>query len=109
MTIATASADATHEVLQVRDLPLADLQTLLARHALDLERMEDDTPIPGSFWGEGLGQILRRHPVQPRRQIRSGHLRGSAHPVLPVIGQAGAQRRAQDHAFGRGAGTGHLF
>lgn len=58
MTIATASADATHEVLQVRDLPLADLQTLLARHALDLERMEDDTPIPGSFWGDPEAGVI---------------------------------------------------
>ena len=58
MTIATASADATHEVLQVRDLPLADLQILLARHTLNLECVEDNTPIPGSFWGDPEAGVI---------------------------------------------------
>jgi len=58
MNIATASADAVHEVLNVRDLPLADLQALLARHALNLERVADGESIPGSFWGDPEAGVI---------------------------------------------------
>ncbi len=58
MTSAPASVAAIHEVLQVRDLPLTDLQLLLARHALNLVIVEDDAPIPGSFWGDPEAGVI---------------------------------------------------
>ena len=39
-------------VLRVADLPFAVLESLLRGHGLALERVPDDAPIPGSFWGD---------------------------------------------------------
>ena len=58
MITATANVDVTDEVLQVGDLPLADLQSLLARHALQLVLVEDGAPIPGSFWGDPEAGVI---------------------------------------------------
>jgi len=43
---------AKHEVLRLRDISFADAQALLARYDLLLERVADDAPIPGSYWGD---------------------------------------------------------
>ncbi|GAA3929652.1 hypothetical protein GCM10022229_24190 [Luteimonas lutimaris] len=40
------------EVLRLRDISFADAAALLARYGLQLERVADDAPIPGSYWGE---------------------------------------------------------
>src|SRR5687768_8654207 len=53
-----ASVDTAHQVLQVRDLPLTDLQSLLAHHALQLVVVEGDIPIPGSFWGDPEAGVI---------------------------------------------------
>ena len=58
MTTVSAKVDAAHEVLQVRDLPLTDLQSLLARNALQLVVVEDETAIPGSFWGDPEAGVI---------------------------------------------------
>jgi len=58
MTSAPASVVVIHEVLQVQDLPLTDLQSLLARHALQLVIVEDDKSIPGSFWGDPEAGVI---------------------------------------------------
>ena len=39
-------------VLRVADLSFAVLESLLREHGLALERVPDDAPIPGSFWGD---------------------------------------------------------
>jgi hypothetical protein len=54
----SASTDTTPEVLLVRDVPLADLQSLIASHALHLQAVEDDAPIPGSFWGDPEAGVI---------------------------------------------------
>jgi hypothetical protein len=38
-------------VLTLADIAFADAASLLARYGLVLERVADDTPIPGSYWG----------------------------------------------------------
>jgi len=38
-------------VLLLRDIAFADVAALLARYDLVLERVADDAPIPGSYWG----------------------------------------------------------
>ena len=58
MIHSTAHTEVNHVVLQVRDLPLADLQMLLARHALNLDSVEDGAPIPGSFWGDPEAGVI---------------------------------------------------
>ncbi len=58
MITMSAAVDAEHDVLCVRDLPFADLATLLARHGLQLQRVDDDTPIPGSFWGDPEAGVI---------------------------------------------------
>jgi len=40
------------DVLRLRDIAFADVAGLLARFDLQLERVADNTPIPGSYWGE---------------------------------------------------------
>lgn len=40
------------EVLRVADIGFDACATLLARHALQLIRVEDGAAIPGSYWGE---------------------------------------------------------
>ncbi len=39
-------------VLRVADLSFAVLESLLREHGLALERVPDDAPIPGSYWGD---------------------------------------------------------
>ncbi|MEO5566727.1 MAG: hypothetical protein ABIR05_08785 [Luteimonas sp.] len=39
-------------MLLLRDIRFDDVATLLARYGLQLERVGDGEPIPGSFWGE---------------------------------------------------------
>ena len=38
-------------VLTLADIAFHDVASLLARYGLALERVADDTPIPGSYWG----------------------------------------------------------
>jgi len=58
MAVMAAGTDSISEVLRVRDVARADLHTLLARHALQLECVEDGAPIPGSFWGEPEAGVI---------------------------------------------------
>lgn len=44
--------DTAPDVLRVADLPFAALCALLGTHDLRLQRVDDNAPIPGSFWGE---------------------------------------------------------
>jgi hypothetical protein len=52
------AADRAHEVLRVRDLDSGSLVVLLARHDLQIELVEDNAPIPGSFWGEPEAGVI---------------------------------------------------
>jgi hypothetical protein len=45
-------------VLLLRDIALADATALLARHGLRLERVDDDAPIPGSYWGDSEAGVI---------------------------------------------------
>ena len=47
-----ASGDASIDVLRVADVAFEHLVALLASHSLQLQRVADGAPIPGSFWGE---------------------------------------------------------
>lgn len=58
MIDSSANTDLIPEVLQVNDLPLADLHSLLARYALQLQLVPNDTPIPGSFWGDPEAGVI---------------------------------------------------
>lgn len=49
------------EVLRLRDLDFAVVAALLARHGLELHRVEDGAPIPGSFWGEPEAGVIAHH------------------------------------------------
>ena len=40
------------DVLVLDDIAIADVAALLARYALELQLVDDDAPIPGSYWGE---------------------------------------------------------
>ena len=52
MPVATPVAPtATADVLPVHEIAFTDAAALLARYDLALERVADDAPIPGSYWG----------------------------------------------------------
>ena len=79
-------------VLRVADLPFAVLESLLRGHGLALERVPDDAPIPGSFWGDPeaglIGSTVYARADTPVHSLlhEAGHL-----IVLPP------ERRAQVH------------
>lgn len=52
-------------VLRLRDLDFAAVAALLARHGLELHRVDDGAPIPGSFWGEPEAGVIA-HSVYAR-------------------------------------------
>ncbi len=52
------AANALPDVLCVRDLPFGDLAALLSRHDLQLQHVDNGTPIPGSFWGDPEAGVI---------------------------------------------------
>ena len=58
MTSSTALVEAPPPVLRVADLAFADLAALLSRHDLQLQRVGDGAPIPGSFWGDPEAGVI---------------------------------------------------
>jgi hypothetical protein len=54
---APAPADEA-SVMRVADIRLDDAAALLARHGLRLHHIENDAPIPGSYWGEPEAGII---------------------------------------------------
>ena len=48
----------SHEVLRLADIGFEAPAALLARHGLELVRVEDDQPIPGSYWGEPEAGVI---------------------------------------------------
>ena len=55
----------TVDVLRVRDLPVDAADTLLSSYGLQLHHVDDDAPIPGSFWGEPEAGVIA-HNVYAR-------------------------------------------
>jgi hypothetical protein len=49
---------AEHAVMCVGEQDFSDLQALLAGHDLLLQRVIDDEPIPGSFWGDPEAGVI---------------------------------------------------
>ncbi len=49
---AASAAPAEPQVLTLGEVDLADVVALLACYDLRFERVDDDAPIPGSYWGE---------------------------------------------------------
>lgn len=45
-------------VLRLADIGFDAPAALLARHALELVRVDDDAPIPGSYWGEPEAGVI---------------------------------------------------
>ena len=93
MMAAASDADASPpDVLRVRDLPFDAAASLLASHGLQLHRVGDGAPIPGSFWGEPeAGVIAHNVYVRGDTPVHS-MLHEACHLiVLP------AERRAQVH------------
>lgn len=79
-------------VMRVRDLPPGAADALLASHGLQLHRVDDDAPIPGSYWGEPeAGVIANNVFVRSDTPVHS-MLHEACHLiVLPP------ERRAQVH------------
>jgi hypothetical protein len=50
--------EVAHGVLRLADIGFTPPATLLARYGLELVRVENDQPIPGSFWGEPEAGVI---------------------------------------------------
>jgi hypothetical protein len=55
---AMAANAGKHDVLTLGEIEWSDAGALLARYGLRLERVEDGTAIPGSFWGESEAGLI---------------------------------------------------
>ncbi len=53
-----ASETPSPAVTRLRDIAVGDAAALLAEHALQLVMVEDDAPIPGSYWGAPEAGII---------------------------------------------------
>jgi hypothetical protein len=53
--------EAARDVLRVADIGFEPPADLLARHDLELVRIEDDAPIPGTYWGEPEAGVIASH------------------------------------------------
>jgi len=47
-----------HDVLRLAGIGFEAAATLLAQHGLELVRVDDNQPIPGSFWGEPEAGVI---------------------------------------------------
>ncbi|SIQ03719.1 hypothetical protein [Solilutibacter tolerans] len=80
------------DVMRMRDVGFDAASSLLARYGLVLHRVEDATPIPGSYWGECEAGIIA-HDVYARDDT----------PVHSLLHEAGhlivlpADRRTSVH------------
>lgn len=79
-------------MLTLADIEFPDIVALLARYGLDLHRVADGMPIPGSYWGDAeaglIGNCVHARGDTPVHSL----LHEAAHLiVLP------AERRAQVH------------
>ena len=45
-------------MLTLGDIAFADAEALLAEYGLQLQRVDDDAPIPGSYWGEPEAGVI---------------------------------------------------
>jgi hypothetical protein len=69
-----AVGNRSHDVLRLSDIDVADVESLLARYGLELVRVADGEPIPGSFWGESeAGLIAFGRSGFNREAFRQGH------------------------------------
>lgn len=58
MTSSTPDNHAATTVMQMHEVPFTALQSLLHRHGLQLHRVADGQPIPGSYWGEPEAGVI---------------------------------------------------
>ena len=56
--MSSAMPSTADDVLRLADIGFDAPAALLARHGLELIRVEDDQPIPGSFWGEPEAGVI---------------------------------------------------
>lgn len=56
-----SNLDAASPVLLTGEVAFGDLHALLAGFGLELHRVEDGAPIPGSYWGEPEAGIIAHH------------------------------------------------
>lgn len=54
----SAQSSAQPDVLRIADVGFEPCAELLARHGLELVRVDDDAPIPGSYWGEPEAGVI---------------------------------------------------
>jgi len=50
--------DESANVLRIHDIGFKACEALLARYGLQLIRVDDDAPIPGSYWGEPEAGVI---------------------------------------------------
>jgi hypothetical protein len=94
---AEAAPATTDAVLPLRDIAFAEAAALLARYGLQLARVADGAPIPGSYWGEPeagiVGSVVHARGDTPVHSL----LHEAAHLiVLPPERRAAVHTDATD-------------
>ena len=85
------------DVLKVGSFPFDAIVSLLARHDLQLHRVDDGEPIPGSYWGEPEAGIIGSHVHVRNDTPVHSMLHEACHLiVLPPERRAGVHTNATD-------------
>ena len=85
------------DLLRVGDFPYADLAALLHEHGLHLAIVDDDAPIPGSYWGEPEAGIIATTVHARRDTPLHSLLHEACHLiVLPADRRPGVHTDATD-------------
>ena len=76
----------------ISDCAFSDLSALLSRFSLNLELVDSDKPIPGSFWGEPEAGLIRSNVYVHRNTPIHSMLHEACHAIC-----MSDSRRAQLH------------
>ncbi len=98
--IAAPAAPTAADVLTIGDIDLADVVSLLARYALHFELVDDDEPIPATFWGEREAGVIGSTVYARRDTPLHSLLHETCHLiVIPPGLRAGIHTDASDSQF----------
>jgi len=84
--------DASASVLRIADIGFDACEALLARHDLQLVRVEEGAPIPGSYWGEPEAGVIGSNVYARSDTPLHSLLHEACHLLV-----ADPQRRARIH------------
>jgi hypothetical protein len=99
-SIAAPAAPTAADVLTLGEIDLADVVALLARYDLRFELVDDDAPIPATFWGEREAGVIGSSVYARRDTPVHSLLHEACHLiVIPPAQRARIHTDASDSQF----------